>query len=301
MHLPADLLDVRAIAFDVDGTLAGADHMVSERTLRALAALDAAGIEPIVVTGRIVDAAVEILTAAGIDGYVIASNGAVAVDTRRAEPLHTAVMAAEDVEALVAFALAADVDPLVFTATDMVVGEASLAYDYLVTVHPESVTRKVPVRELPRDGVTKAMLFGTTERLDSLDGAVRAAFPRAVRSMDNVFELGPAGADKWVALAAILRRLGIDPRQVAGLGDGENDLSWLSQVGWPVAMDNAREPVKAVARLHIGHHGDDAAAAFVEALLAARAEAARVEAARAEAARTARDVPGHVREARSAR
>ncbi|TRW47227.1 HAD-IIB family hydrolase [Georgenia yuyongxinii] len=275
MHLPAELLDVRAIAFDVDGTLAGADHLVSPRTLRALAALDAAGVEPIVVTGRIADAAVEVLTAAGIDGYVIASNGAVAVDTRQAEPLHTAVMAAQDVAALVAFALAADVEPLVFTATDMVVGEDGIAYDYLVAVHPDSVTRKVPVRSLPRDGVTKAMLFATTERLDELDDAVRAAFPRAVRSMDNVFELGPAGADKWVALAAILHRLGIEPSQVAGLGDGENDVPWLSQVGWPVAMDNAREPVKAVARLHIGHHGDDAAAAFVEDLLAARAAASR--------------------------
>jgi Cof subfamily protein (haloacid dehalogenase superfamily) len=268
--LPEELLGVRAIAFDVDGTLAGADHRVSPRSLRALAALHAAGIEPIIITGRIVDAATEILAGAGVDGFVIASNGAVAVDTRLPEPLHTAVMTPGDVEALVAFGSAADVEPLVFTATDMVVAEGSVAYPYLVDVHPGSVTRMVPLADLPREGVTKAMLFGATDRLDAIDAAVRAAFPRAVRSMDNVFELGPAGADKWVALRSILRRLDITPAQVAGLGDGENDVPWLAQVGWPVAMSNARPPVKAVARLEIGHHGDDAAAAFVEALLRAR-------------------------------
>ncbi|KAE8763046.1 HAD family hydrolase [Georgenia thermotolerans] len=274
-ELPGELLGVRAIAFDVDGTLAGADHRVSPRSLRALAALDEAGIAPIIVTGRIVGAATEILAGAGVDGFAIASNGAVAVDTRLAEPLHTAVMTAADVEAVVAFGLAAGVEPLVFTATDMVVAEGSIAYPYLVDVHPDEVTRMVPLADLPCEGVTKAMLFGAAERLDEIDAAVRAAFPRVVRSMDNVFELGPAGADKWVALRAILRRLDVAPEHVAGLGDGENDVPWLGQVGWPVAMANARPPVKAVARLEIGHHGEDAAAAFVEALLHARARAAR--------------------------
>ena len=276
MDLPAELLDVAAIAFDVDGTLAGGDHHVSPRTLAALAALRPAGIEPIIVTGRIVDAATDILDAAGIDGYAVASNGAVAVHTRSATPLHTASMDARDVEALVEFGLAREVEPMVFTAGEMVVMDGSVAYDYLVAANPRSVTRMVPRIDLPLEGITKAMLFGATARLDELDAEVRATFPRAVRSMDYVFEFGPAGADKWRALSAILGRLGIDPAHVAGIGDGENDLSWLTRVGWPVAMENAREPVRAIARLHIGHHRDDAVAAFVEELLAARALRARV-------------------------
>ncbi|MFH5820972.1 HAD family hydrolase [Georgenia sp. AZ-5] len=273
-ELPADLLDVRAIAFDVDGTLAGSDHLVSPRTLRALAELRLAAIEPIIVTGRIVDAATDILAGAGIDGFAIASGGAVAVDTRAAEPLHTATMDSADVGAVVDFAVDRGVEPLVFTATEMVVAEGSVAYQYLVAANLDAVVRVVPPADLPGDGVTKAMLFGATERLDELDAEVRAALPRMVRSMDNVFEVGPADADKWVALRAVLERLGIAPGQVAGLGDGENDVPWLSRVGWPIAMANAREPVKALARLEIGHHGDDGAAAFVEALLDRRADRA---------------------------
>ncbi|WP_164737246.1 HAD family hydrolase [Georgenia sp. SYP-B2076] len=269
--LPADLLGIRAIAFDVDGTLAGSDHHVSPRSLRALAALRPAGIEPIIVTGRIVDAAVDILQRAGIDGYAVASNGAVAVDTRTAAPLHTATMDTRDVEALVEFGLAREVEPLVFTDREMVVMDGSVAHAYLVAANPTAVTRVVPRVDLPLAGITKAMLFGAADRLDELDAEIRAAFPRAVRSMDYVFELGPAGADKWQALGAILDRLGIDPGEAAGVGDGENDLPWLARVGWPVAMENAREPVKAIARLQIGHHGDDAVAAFVEELLDARA------------------------------
>ena len=54
------------------------------------------------------------------------------------------------------------------------------------------------------------------------------------------------------------------------MGDGGNDVGWLSMIGWPIAMGNARDEVKEVARLEIGHHLDDAMATFVDDWLAAR-------------------------------
>jgi len=271
MNLHDDLLDVRAVAFDVDGTLAGGDHRVSPRTLRALAELRAAGVEPIIVTGRIVGSGTAIFADAGIDGYVVASNGAVAVDTRDPDPLHAAVMDPDEAQAVVAFCDGRAVEPSLFTVDTMVVEEGSVVHDLLVRADPTAPTRAVAPGELPFAEATKACIFGEPATLDSLDAVIRAQFPRMVRSMDTAFEMSAEGADKWVALSAILDRIGVPPERCAGIGDGENDVVWLSRVGFPVAMGNAREPVRRLARLRIGHHADEAVAELVEALLRARA------------------------------
>ena len=270
MDLHDDLLDVRAVAFDVDGTLAGGDHRVSPRTLRALADLRAAGVEPIIVTGRILGAAAAILADAGIDGYAVASNGAVAVDTRDPDPLHTAFMDPDEAQSVVAFCEGRAVEPSLFTVDTMVVEEGSVIHGLLVAADPTAPTNAVPPGDLPYAESTKAVIFGEPATLDALDAEIRAAFPRMVRSMDTAFEMSAEGADKWAALSAVLERLGIPPERCAGIGDGENDVVWLSRVGFPVAMGNAREPVRVLARLEIGHHGDEAVAELVEALLEAR-------------------------------
>ncbi|MPV37035.1 HAD family hydrolase [Georgenia subflava] len=270
MNVPEELLDVRAVAFDVDGTLAGTDHRVTVRTLRALADLRAAGVEPIVITGRILSEALAIFAGAGIDGHAVASNGAVAVDTRKTVPLHTATLPEVEARAVVGFCDGRPIEPSLFTADAMVVPEGSLVYDLLREVNPDSTTLAVPRDALPYTSTMKAAIIGEPATLDALDGEIRAAFPRMTRSMDTVFDLSPSDADKWVALQVVLADVGLDPAEVAGVGDGENDLVWLSQVGFPVAMGNARSAVRDLARLHIGHHGEEAVAELVEALLAAR-------------------------------
>ena len=55
-----------------------------------------------------------------------------------------------------------------------------------------------------------------------------------------------------------------------GVGDSENDLSWLSRIGHPVAVSNAVPAVKELAVLEIGHHDEEAVAELVEAVVAAR-------------------------------
>lgn len=271
MNLPEELLTVRAIAFDVDGTLAGTDHRISPRTLRALADLDAAGIEPIIITGRILHAATRILADAGIDGYAVGSNGSIAADTRDPVPLYTSMMDVTEVAAVVGFCHGRAIEPALFTPDAMVVESGSVIDGLLRSADPLSVTLAVPHEKLPLTETTKVAVFGDTVTLDALHGEIRSAFPRMVRSMDTAFEMSAVGTDKWATLAAVLERIGITPDQVAGVGDGENDVVWLSRIGFPIAMGNARGPVRAVARLRIGHHGDDAVAELVESIVAARA------------------------------
>lgn len=60
-------------------------------------------------------------------------------------------------------------------------------------------------------------------------------------------EITHSDAQKGIALESIAEKLGVDMDEVMAIGDNLNDVSMLSRVGYPVAMENATDEVKAVA------------------------------------------------------
>ena len=54
----------------------------------------------------------------------------------------------------------------------------------------------------------------------------------------------PAGVDKGFGLKAALEELGLNPREVAAVGDAENDHSLLRGAGFGVAVANALPKLK---------------------------------------------------------
>lgn len=66
----------------------------------------------------------------------------------------------------------------------------------------------------------------------------------------------PPGVNKASGLAAALRTLGISELNVVGVGDAENDHSFLSVCGCSAAVSNAIGSIKASADIHLSHdHG----------------------------------------------
>ena len=63
---------------------------------------------------------------------------------------------------------------------------------------------------------------------------------------DNLEVMAPGGG-KGRALAFLMGRLGLKKEQVMAFGDSTNDLDMLGAAGWPVAMGNALDVVKALA------------------------------------------------------
>ncbi len=80
-------------------------------------------------------------------------------------------------------------------------------------------------------------------------------------------------ARKLPAFLAILERHGIEPEDAAFVGDDYPDLAILRVVGLPVAVDNAVDDVKEIARVRLRRAGGDGAVReFAELLLRARGE-----------------------------
>lgn len=68
-----------------------------------------------------------------------------------------------------------------------------------------------------------------------------------VGSGEGYFDVVCPGVSKATGLRALMRRWGIEPRQMVAFGDSDNDLEMLRMAGLSYAMDNAPQNVKDVA------------------------------------------------------
>ena len=91
---------------------------------------------------------------------------------------------------------------------------------------------------------------------------------RAVTTGFESVDIIPKGISKETGLVHLADKFNIQPSQVLAFGDNLNDLEMLRYAGTSVAMSNARDEVKQLADHVIGHHGDQAVLAYLEALVA---------------------------------
>lgn len=78
----------------------------------------------------------------------------------------------------------------------------------------------------------------------------------------------PSGVNKASGLQAALLHFGLDPAEVAGIGDAENDHAFLDICGYSVAVANALPSIREqVDLVTIGDHGDGVTE-LIERLLA---------------------------------
>ena len=77
-------------------------------------------------------------------------------------------------------------------------------------------------------------------------------------------EITPPGVDKAFGLEQLLRYTGISREELICCGDGYNDISMLQFAGLGVAMENARDEVKAVADIITETNDNDGVACIVE-------------------------------------
>ena len=74
------------------------------------------------------------------------------------------------------------------------------------------------------------------------------------KSSKRNIEFMPTGMDKGNAVRILCEKTGVDPANVMAFGDQTNDLPMLSASGWPVAMENGEDSVKAAAKLIAPDH-----------------------------------------------
>jgi HAD superfamily hydrolase (TIGR01484 family) len=275
---------------DLDGTLLDRRGKVSSANRAAVAAAEASGIEIVVATGRSWLESRAALEAIGHDGVFIGAGGAMAHDSRTGRVLAKRTVDAELVEAVALSIidhghLAHMLQDPADTGSDyLLVGDASLdaASAWWFSVHPVEVRR--------HGTLDAARPIGATVRVGTVAvGAELARLAQALRddlgdrvmlqhwsalteheatgSATHLLECFAPETNKWTMTLELCRGRGIDPSEIAAVGDGLNDLQMIGAAGFGIAMGNADERVARVARARVGHHDHDGFAEAVALLL----------------------------------
>ncbi|MGW1715697.1 HAD-IIB family hydrolase [Streptomyces sp. NPDC002156] len=278
---PAATVPIRLIATDLDGTLLRDDKSVSPRTVAALAAAEAAGVEVFFVTGRPARWMDVVSEHVHGHGLAICGNGAAVVDLHGGPGAHRFVKVRELARdnALDAVRLLRDAAPGTVYAVEQTYGfHQEPEYPKL---HMELPDNLAPAEKLlapggPSDGepVLKILAYHRTIDPDAFLTTARLAIgDRATvtrSSPSALLEISGPGVSKASTLALSCAERGISAEEVVAFGDMPNDVEMLTWAGRSYAMGNAHPDVLAAASGQTAPNNEDGVAIVIERLLAER-------------------------------
>ncbi len=254
-------MDIKLIAFDLDGTLLDDHKEIPEANVSALAAAAEKGILIVPASGRIYRYMPEPVRSLPSARYFITTNGGAVCDAQAGcviysaqIPLERALQVFDHMKALDvlydcyadntryterSFAAKADdyfTDPLM----------NAMLHSYILKTRQETDDLRAFVTA--RNGpVQKMQMYfrDREERLRQLKLLPELFSDLAIStSLPNNIEINSSDATKGKALAALCKYLGIHREETMAFGDGLNDLDMMQFAGISVAMDNADPLIK---------------------------------------------------------
>ncbi|MFE1782910.1 HAD family hydrolase [Streptomyces sp. NPDC059506] len=268
---PGADLPYRLVATDLDGTLLTGDDTVSERSRAALAAATAAGAAHIVVTGRAVPWAKQVLDELDYRGLAVCGQGAQVYHAGEHRLLTSLTLDRRTAATAVA-RIEAEAGPLALAASrDGLDGEVVVGPGY--RFHPGlPVLGAAGHDELWSAPLNKLYIQHPELDDDELAAtAVRVAGDLVGVTMAGagIVELLPAGLTKATGLSLAARRLGLTSRDTIAFGDMPNDVPMFRWAAHGVAMANAHPELKAVADEVTASNDEDGIALVLEKLFPA--------------------------------
>jgi hypothetical protein len=244
------------IVADVDGTLIGEDRSISPRVKQAVREAREHGVEMALSTGRAMFSAKRFADALGLTGFQIVDSGATIVDFSSGHVLFQDIIPPETCLRLLEACRRDDVHLEMYTAEYYYVEEQDENSAWQVKVmglNPRVMPLDQLVAEQPI--VKLEIITGTDverQRLRALEaqfaGLLTFAWSTAPGTPVNFVNIMSPRINKGAAVIRLAEHLSIPTEQIMGIGDGENDESLLAAVGFPVAMGDAPESVKRLAK-----------------------------------------------------
>ena len=268
--------DIRLLLTDVDGTLVDQDKRLTEATLSVARELHGVGIGLAITSARpprglamLIEPLGLVLPVAGFNGGVIARPDLSVIESHPIEP--------EAARMAVAIMQGQGLDVWVYTAADWFVRDPAGPHvdreAWILKFGPTVVAR------FGDDQLSRAFkIVGVSDDHPKVAAAESDAQARlgpsvsATRSEPHFLDVTDAKATKACVVAALAKQLGLDPSQVATIGDMPNDVLMFRQSGFSIAMGNASDAVKAQASaVTDSNHDDGFAKAVRKFLLESRA------------------------------
>jgi Cof subfamily protein (haloacid dehalogenase superfamily) len=281
----AEAKRVKALAFDLDGTLLLPGAILGERTLTVLATLIRRGIRIIIATGRSTVSAEQYRRQLAVlpsgaeepgSGPMVCFNGAKVALMPGGKTLGLRLLDPEVVDFCADLSRRAGVYyQAYFTSTQDPDGEFLLTgkdsseaagYQNHTGVSHRFGDIRTYLKATDFEGCIKGMFIGEGDALDRLRPILEERFGRTIyltKSSPTFLEVLAAGVSKGWGLSLAMEHCRLRSDEVIAFGDEENDLPMFGVAGFAVAPANAREEVRDAADLVAGPNTAEGIAAFL--------------------------------------
>lgn len=239
---------VKAIFFDIDGTLVPAGHIAPpEDVIQAISEVRNKGIKIFIASGRHPEWIIN-LGDLEVDGYVTC-NGSLCIETGSDKPFYVYPVNHEDIDNLIDFSHKSAMPVVTVPAEG---GIIISRFDEDVRKASEILRLpEIPVRDLETirgKEIVQIMAFGSEqERLNAslFDSVLRNCEPTSWNP--NFYDIVPKGSGKDVGIDKMIEHFGIKLEDTMAFGDGDNDTAMIRHAGIGIAMGNGVESVKQAA------------------------------------------------------
>lgn len=264
-------MNINTIVLDLDGTLLNSKKEISPKTKAALLKAQQAGIKLILASGRPTPAMTQIAKQLEMDkhhGFLISFNGASVIDCEDNTVLFDQHIDRDTAKALFRHLENFDVIPMISNKNYLYVNDV-----YNNEINPRSHIENdgstmniIQYESRPAHYSLREMTSFAEEVDFDLHKILVAADPvyllenhkaidepfrdhlSCVFSAPFFYEFTDKGVDKGNTMNRVLGPLGIKPENVMALGDGHNDKTLIQYAGLGIAMGNAEDEVKAIAK-----------------------------------------------------
>lgn len=258
----------RLVACDLDGTLLRSDGTLSSRAVRAVRAVQDAGIRFVVVTARPPRWMHDLMDVIGEHGLAICGNGAFSYDALEQRILRERTIPADTVMEIVA-RVRAVVPHAAFAVENRDGFGKEPGYVDLHTPPPRTLVADISrlVVTPPGKLLARSPDLEHSEFVEIVTEAVGDLAVVAFSGVGGLAEISAAGVTKATVLAEWCGEWRVDASDVCAFGDMPNDIPMLAWAGRSYAVANAHPALKAVAKYGCASNDDDGVAEVMESWL----------------------------------
>lgn len=247
------------------------DKTISQRTIEAIVKIQEEGIKVAIASGRCTAGIMPTARKIHLDefgGYIVSYNGGSITNCQTGEVIENIYLPDGMVQEIYAFSKQVQTGIMTYHDNDIITENDA---DQYIQIDARGCGIKIHVVEDFGKEVTypvnKCLLTGNPAYMAHVEQKAARAFKGRLsvyRSEDFYVEMMPLGIDKAYGLSKLLKRLGLNRRQMICCGDGFNDISMLRYAGLGVAMANAGEEVIKCADYVAPHCDEDGLVDVIE-------------------------------------
>ncbi|MBE6853961.1 MAG: HAD family phosphatase [Ruminococcus sp.] len=247
-------MDKKIVFLDIDGTLVNSEKKITKATKDSLMRIQKAGVKLAIASGRPSKGVIpyaEELELEKYAGYILPFNGGNIINYQTKEVVYSNTLSMDVLKK--AYELSKEYGLELITYRGDVILSETDDNPYLLiesTINKMDVEKVDCVYDAVVEPPVKCLLLGDGDYLGKIENEIREKIgenANVFRSEPFFMEVVPQGIDKAAAIAALIKKIGIEREETIAFGDGFNDVSMVEYAGLGVAMSNGCDKIKEVA------------------------------------------------------